>query len=263
MKVFKLFKKLLIFLVSMCVLIIMGGLLCTYLYAHHDQPGQSQAISGHTLISENFYTDITPNREGVAQLKGFISSLSPNVSAPFYKEWKVIISSNMPSVLIEASKQLENTTTSADNTLDFSTLGFSDWHLRVIYLRAQPEPEKAFMVFAHELGHYFDYEFGTPSETKEFQEIFLLYKDSFVEADPSSTVGYATSSPSEFFATAFKEYFLFPAHLKSVAPKAYDFISTVYTEVSNNENASITFKYDLRSVLFAVENRLIKSQEEK
>lgn len=252
MKIFPFFKKLIIILLLICIFIIVAGFLCANSYSSFDKSGQTSCLSNYAHIEKNYYTDLTPNRETIAKINSFVDSLSPSSSGAFLKEWKVVISPDMPTALQQSATKQKILTGPDSSTDKVHVLGYSDWHLRLIFIRAQPDPNEVYKVFIHEMGHYFDYEFGTPSSTGEFRELYSLYRDSFSEFDPSAPTGYAISSTKEFFATVFKEYFLYPEHLLSEAPEAYFFIEDLYNSVSKNKNAASTVKYDLQSAIITL-----------
>lgn len=257
MKVLSFFKKITLVVVCLFIFAIIGCYLCSRSYSRFDQDGQKAILANYSPAAENVYTDVTPNSETISQLNAFISSLPPNVSKVFSDEWKIIISPNLPTALnLRNSEQQAEPNSSNSLQEPLSVLGYSDWHFRLIFLKAQPEPDATYKVFIHELGHCFDYEFGTPSANDEFQQIYNQYKDTFIEADYLDLVSYANSSPEEFFATVFKEYFLTPEHLKTNAPLAYSFIADLYNEVSSNDAANTTVKYDLQSSLLILKKKL-------
>lgn len=254
MKAFSFFKKTLLTLLCLFVFLIIGGFLCVHSYSRFDQDQQASYLAKYTPASEMIYTDVTPNNETIDKIEDLIASLPDNISSGFLKEWKIIISPNMPDNFI-TNTETAQLSEADDNSGDIVVLGYSDWHLRLIFLKAQPDPDAVYKVFAHELGHYFDYEFGSPSLLDEFGKVYEQCKDSFVEHDASDTIGYSKTSREEFFATAFKEYLLAPEQLKASAPKAYTFIDHTFNQVSNNPSATTTAKYDLQSALIVLLNK--------
>lgn len=244
MKVVSFLKKAAIALACLFALLIAGSILCARSYSHFNDPGQTSCLAAYTKVSDNVYTDATPNPETLSELNALLSNLSPNVSKVLQRDWKVIISPIPPKSL----NIINETTTS-------SVLGYSDWHLRLIYIKAQPDTDATREVFIHELGHCFDYEFGTPSATDEFLQIYAQYKDELPELDHPGVTNPTNTSPEEFFATVFKDYFLFPEYLKTTIPKAYYFFDAIYTEASQNAEADTTMRYDLQSSLFILKKK--------
>lgn len=232
------------------VFMIIVGDCMVYSYSVFDPSVQSVVADEIPLVSDNFYSDSESSPESISQMQDFVAGLPDAVATVFYKDWKVVVSDEMPEGLMEhAAAQMENQFV-ADSSLETEIGGYSNWHLRMIYVKNYSDPQKTFHVFVHEMGHMFNYEFGCPSLSDEFRAIYSLYKDSFQEMDPHSTDGYAAHSQDEFFASVFKEYFLFSSHLETEAPEAYHYFDSVWAEVSLNPEAESTTKYDLQSALF-------------
>lgn len=257
MKFLSFLKKTTFTLVCLFVFLIIGCYLCVYSYSRFEHEEQVLCLKNYFATSENIYTDVTPNEETTLKITEFISSLSPNISSVFLKDWKIIISPNAPRALNLSTDEIQHPSTESENTTEIiSILGYSDWHLRLIFIKAQPDPVTMFHVFVHELGHCFDYEFGTPSSTDKFKQIYALYKDTFIEIDNTNTsVNHINSTEEEFFATVFKEYFLSPEHLKINAPQAYEFFDALYAQVSANPAASSTVTYDLQSAFLILKKK--------
>lgn len=256
MRFFAFLKKTAIVLLCLSVLLVAGGFLCVHSYNRFDKEGQASCLANYTHAAGNYYLDVTPNDECLIMLQALVSSLSSNVSDAFLKDWKVIISPNMPDSFVVPEDKLVYSGQLTNGSEEVLVLGYSNWHLRTMFIRAQQEPTSVLKVFAHELGHYFDYEFGSPSASAVFGKIYREHKDSFTEHDSADTIGYSAVSQQEFFATVFKEYLLAPRHLKAVAPDAYDYIDGIYKDVSNNPAASTTVKYDLESAIVVLKKNL-------
>lgn len=181
---------------------------------------------GYTCVIDNFYTNEDDIVDDVKLLNEFIETLPPVFIREFRKNWRVLVEDYVPSngVIIG---------------------GYTNWDSRIILVKKQINFTDTLDIFAHELGHCFDCEYGSPSYSDLFGDIYDLYKDDFSEQYTNSPAGYSTSSAVEFFATCFKEYLLYPKHLKTVAPKAYDFIDDFYKDI---QKIKYVYVYDLGDV---------------
>lgn len=246
-------------IVGFFVFMIILGYCMASSYAAFDPSVQAVIAEDIPLVADNFYSDSEVCPESIVQMQDFVAGLPDAVTAGFYNDWKVVVSDEMPAGLLEHAEAHAENQFVADSSLETEVGGYSNWRLRVIYVKNYTDPQKAFHVFVHELGHVFDYEFGSVSSSEEFGAIYSLYKDSFSEMDSLSTDRYAVHSQDEFFATVFKEYFLFSSHLEAAAPKAYHYFDSVYQEVSRNPDAESTMKYDLQSAIFFLNEKLAGS----
>lgn len=249
MKALRILKWLTIIAACSFVFILIAGFILVFSYAEYDENGQSKAVLGYNDVSSVFYSDNRSGNESIYEMNVFISRLPAPVVSAFLDEWVVIVADEMPMILCEKAISEKGSEAVAIMQSPGGVGGYSNWRMRTMYIRDYSDDEIAYRVFIHELGHYFDYEFGSPSYTDAFQKIFLQHMKTFKERDETAPDGYATSSAQEFFAAVFKEYFLYPEHLKSVAPDAYDYFDSIYWKVINNNEASTTLKYDLRSAL--------------
>lgn len=216
---------------------------------------QTILLSEYDAMGTTFYADSDQHYDGIYKMNAVLSSLPNSFSEVFQKEWKVVVADHLPSVFINLAAEAKGENLAAGLPADIAVAGYSDWRTRIIYIAPQDNPDDMRSVFIHELGHCFDYEFGSPSSSEEFYKIFLLYRDSFQDNDKLSPDGYATLSEQEFFATVLKEYILSPDHLKSEAPEAYIFIVSFFEDVTNNPDATTTLKYDLRSAFIMLKNK--------
>ncbi len=223
-------------------------------YSSHEKDIQTKYLRDAKCISENFYTKCDASENDTSCIHDFIASLPKNISYPFTTDWKVIIVSEIPESVEEYLQS--NNSNFGSNEENVQAFGYSSWRERLIFIRFQENNEEMYKMFVHEFGHAMDYEFGTPSTSKEFTRIFNLYKETFIEADTTALPGYAVSNHCEFFATCCKEYFLYPDHLKTEASEAYSFIDEMYNEIVSNPNANTTLKYDITSVYIILSNEL-------
>lgn len=255
----RLIKVVLRISIGLVLFFIIVGFVLTWSYSKIDKEAQETALKDLHCFSDNFFTDSEDNQDCINKIIQSMSLLDSNVLSSFHKEWKVMVSDEIPFYLQLRAPGTEIDLLQRSQNQEVVTEGYTNWHLRLIYVKPNSDPQISANVFLHEIGHFFDFEFGLPSYSERFEYIYSLYKDSFYEKDPHSTDGYATSSSSEFFATVFKEYVLFPDHLLEYAPDAYSFIDTLYKEVSENQDSDITTKYDLRASFSLVKKNLQSS----
>ena len=76
----------------------------------------------------------------------------------------------------------------------------------------------------HEMGHWFDYTHGSPSETAEFADIYANETSAFLSAF-NYTSYYA---PEEMFAEATWKYWCDGKTLRLACPRLYEFMDEVY-----------------------------------
>lgn len=263
MKLLSFMKNLSIILIVLLLFIIIAGFVYAYSYSYFNADEQAIILRDYSNIQGNFYIDKNKEEhaEAIKQMNAFISSLSPNVAKVFSKKWAFVVTDNIPLKMLKTRNE-ETHYDSSDHDKKIVINGVSNWRTRTVFVQFDSNMDKINTVFIHELGHCFDYEFGSLSSTDEFKEIYSSYKDTYIELMRYSPENYAASSEAEFFATLFKEYFISPYSLKLQAPEAYDFIDTVYKEVSENDSADITVKYDLQSVIVKFKNNFKRLQSE-
>lgn len=181
-------------------------------------------------VINNFYINEDSSIDDVKMLDEFVETLPLVFVNEFRNTWRVIVEDYTPSVI------------------DYNNItigGYTDWSSRIILVRKQTNPTDTLNIFIHELGHCFDFEYGSVSYSNLFGDIYDLYKDDFSEQYTNSPAGYSTSSVAEFFAACFKEYLLYPEHLEVVAPKAYVFVDDFYDDV---QDIKYIYIYDLGAV---------------
>lgn len=185
----------------------------------------------YTCVINNFYINEESNVDDAKMLNEFVETLPPIFINEFRNNWRVIVEDYIPSPIGFPN--------------DVTIGGYTNWNSRSIFIRKQTSSTDTLDTFIHELGHCFDFEYGSVSYSDLFGDIYNLYKDDFNEQYSNSPIGYSTSSAVEFFAACFKEYILCPEHLKTVAPKAYDFIDDFYEDI---QNIKYIYIYDLGAV---------------
>ena len=184
----------------------------------------------YTCTTNNFYINQDSCANDAEILNDFVETLPPVFINEFRQNWKVVIKD---SIYIQID--------SNNNIIG----GYTDWNSRTVFVKKQTNSIDTLNIFVHELGHCFDLEYGSVSYSDFFRSIYNLYKDDFSEQYTNSPVGYPTSSEVEFFATCFKEYMLYPEHLKTVAPKAYDFVDYFY---KNIQKIKYIYIYDFGAI---------------
>ena len=185
----------------------------------------------YTCVINNFYINEDSSVDDAKMLNEFVESLPSVFIREFRKNWRVIIEDYIPTPINYPNNVIIG--------------GYTDWNSRIILVRKQTSSTDTLDTFIHELGHCFDFEYGSVSYSELFGNIYDLYKDDFSEQYTNSPVGYSTSSTAEFFATCFKEYILCPEHLKTVAPKAYNFVDYFYKDI---QKIKYIYIYDLGAV---------------
>lgn len=254
MKTTSALKKFIVFLLYAAIFLIIASLVFIDAYAHHDEGAQQSILSDYHAITGNFYSDDTANKKSIKKLNEFLNTLPTSITETFSKEWAVIVVKEAPTQLQEYLEDHNGENPFSHPPVGTRWTGYNNWKLRLIYIKPQEDTEKLRKVFAHELGHGFDCEFGFLSATDEFYNIYEAYKDTFSEKNCISPQDYAVSTAAEFFATVFQEYCLSPKHLKKEAPQAYDYIDKIYNEVADNPDASVTLRYDLQSAFLTLKN---------
>ena len=182
--------------------------------------------NNYTCVMNNFYIDEDSSVDDAETLNEFVETLPSVFINEFRNNWRVIIEDYIPAPNVTVG-------------------GYTNWNSRIILVRKQTNSTDTLDIFIHELGHCFDFEYGSVSYSDLFGDIYDLYKDDFSEQHTISPVGYSTSSAAEFFATCFKEYLLYPEHLKMVAPKAYNFVDDFYEDI---QTIKYVYVYDLGAV---------------
>jgi len=261
MKFLSFVKKLFVAITVFLLFVIIAGFVYTYAYGFHNTDEQTIILKDCINIQNNIYsgnnTDV--NMDAVEQMDNFISSLSTNVAKVFSRDWVFIVTVQMPfNVLDNTNKETSYTPDNPNQNIIINAV--TNWRTRTVFIKSESDMKKFKTIFIHELGHCFDYEFGSLSSTDEFKDIYLLYKDTYVEQLRYSPEKYASSSEAEFFATLFKDYFISPHSLQLQAPEGYDFIDTIYKEVSGDNTADTTLKYDLQSAIIKLKNGFNKLQ---
>lgn len=185
----------------------------------------------YTCTINNFYINDESSIDDAKMLNEFVESLPPIFINEFRSNWRVIIDDYILSPIGFPNNVIIG--------------GYTDWNSRSIFIRKETSSTDTLDTFVHELGHCFDFEYGSVSYSELFGDIYNFYKDDFIEQYTNSPTGYSTSSAVEFFAVCFKEYLLYPEHLKTAAPKAYSFIDDFYKDI---QKIKYLYIYDLGAV---------------
>lgn len=132
------------------------------------------------------------------------------------KGWKIIITDDFLSNGFELP---------ANKMVLGECLGFVSNNTRYVFLKPATSTDLT-MCLMHELGHVFD----KYSNTSEFKNLYEMYKEiGYYGHNESPTIQYAIVDELEFFATTFKDYFLYPFQLQEKAPEVFE-----YFEMLNN-----------------------------
>ena len=139
--------------------------------------------------------------------------------------WSIVFTPSPPSF---ATEYMDGMSLS-----DYSAVTVPDIHTIFVY---SEDVESLTYILTHEFGHVLAYEYGALDCTKEFEELYYLFENSYKENSPYSTLGYATSSPSEFFASTMQAYVTEPEWLWKEAPGVADYMEELLKEEAyNNE----------------------------
>lgn len=114
------------------------------------------------------------------------------------------------------------------------TLGYIDYKKNLIAIAECLDDEKLKGTIYHELGHYFDKRNNSPSKKdEEFKELYNKYKD--IYWDYGSHSGYCSTNTAEYFASIYKDYYLYNSHLKNKAPELYNYFKNLIEGGISNE----------------------------
>lgn len=204
-----------------CITLISTMIIAVYEFPHIF--ARKDITDDYICVLNNFYISKDSSIDDVKPLNDFVDTLPPVFIREFRKNWTIIIGQH-------------------DNN---EIGGYTDWGSRLIFINKQANYVDTLDIFIHELGHCFDFEYGSVSYSSLFDDVYYLYKDNFSEQYTNSPDGYSTSSSVEFFATCFKEYMLYPEHLKTVAPEAYAFVDYFYKDIQKIKYAYV---YDFGDV---------------
>lgn len=218
-------------LLCFLALFLVGAIFCfiiSHQYTNYSTQDQSAAISRYTQseASDFIYTDESRQaHRAIKKINQFIQSQPSSLTEDFLNEWKVIIAK--------------------DVTLDYSesTAGLTVWQSRLVLLNTYDDSYIVYGTFIHEFGHYFDMSHGFCSKSPKFQTLYAKYKDIYCEQDQFIPASYTSSTAQEFFASIFKEYYLYPEHLKALAPEGYEFIDSVINDATTHSS----WQYDVKN----------------
>lgn len=147
----------------------------------------------------------------------------------------------LPSYVIESLRQHRYTFSivgkkaldhfSQDLSAEHTVSGIHDLDNRKIVVS-----DTSAVVVLHEIGHFVSCSFQKVkrenlTQTKEWREIYYAEKGKFVSKTGFEEAKeiYAATSPNEFFAECFQQYYLAPSTLAKNCPKAYNFVQRTMT----------------------------------
>ena len=147
----------------------------------------------------------------------------------------------LPSYVVESLRQHHYTFSivgkkaldhfSQDLSAEHTVSGIHDLDNRKIVVS-----DTSAVVVLHEIGHFVSCSFQKVkgenlTQTKEWREIYYAEKGKFVSKTGFEEVKeiYAATSPNEFFAECFQQYYLAPSTLAKNCPKAYNFVQRTMT----------------------------------
>lgn len=235
MKALKFIKTLISLIISLSIILALGCYFISYTYTYHNPQQQEKYLIQYTQNPEisYIYTDNSKKaKEAVKMISNFVNSLPKELTTDFKESWRVIIAPDA----------------SSDRLIQ--TDGATNWELKLVALNTHSDPTDTYNTFVHEFGHYFDLSHGYYSKSEEFQKVYEKYRTTYKELDDKTVKDYPTSSSIEFFASVFKEYFLFPEHLQQIAPDAYTYIDKIYNE-------AVSPKSDVETLFQTTKNNVI------
>lgn len=80
-------------------------------------------------------------------------------------------------------------------------------------------------IFAHECGHAIDLYFGDVSNSIEFQKIYDLYHNKYIEYNLTAINDYSVSANDEYFSALFVDYLLHPDYFYDNCSEGYNFFA--------------------------------------
>lgn len=218
-------KKAILIILSlfMIVMIIMTHIFAFQLVSFHPS-SQSSTLKEYIQYDSIFYTTEKESEsqllnKTVNDIKDFLNS-TPDKYRDFKKDgWKIIISTHPPTYITEIEEKV-----------GYKVAGNTYREYRLIYLYFnEKQPEYLLEDFIHEFGHYVDWSVGYVSHSKDFEKIYDKYKDGFKD-DSFVVQNYTSISPTEFFASCYKDYYINAEALKDGYPELYDFIESSITD---------------------------------
>lgn len=150
-----------------------------------------------------------------------LSKFPEHIKTYINDNWSIVFTKEIPDF---ASGYL-----TGYNTSDYSAVTVPD--LQTIFVFSDNGKALSY-ILSHEFGHAIAYEYGFLDYTSEFIELYNRYKGTYKENTEFSVEGYATSSASEFFASALQAYIYEPEWLWQEAPTVAYYMQNVLSSPS-------------------------------
>ena len=198
------------------------------------------------LNYENISVTYEKNMPGnvLEQCRAAIEKMPVDAVSGFIGEdWKIVVTSE-----ITLPKETNLSVMVDGNS---SVIGYTDYQQRTLNVLCNDQQPSVTIPLAHEFCHYNDKFFGElyfandgfytePPEvylvsfTKDFEKLFLEYRDTYVEFEKSGIIRsednemdftYPVSNPEEFFACSLKDYLMHPSYIKTHYCDLYSFFN--------------------------------------
>lgn len=206
-------------IISICIvvlilLIVFAGAACIIIIKDNN----TAKMVNNKLLTDYQYSETLQiyydDEESLTNAKDVLSDveklLPKNISQLIKSQWKIVVSKSEP---------FPNTTSLIADGITYTGKG-------VIWL----DDDFNNKVLVHEVGHAVDEYLGKPSEKSAFMNLYIQYWESYKEKGTDKIDKHSVSSPSEFFATMFEEYILYPSYVKEEASEIYSY----FDKLTNN-----------------------------
>jgi hypothetical protein len=152
--------------------------------------------------TNNYYYDYNEDPIFNEALQRSINALPEHIK-PIINEWTILLSNHQPFVVDYAAAA------SGITYLDKKVVWFS-----------HTSDEK---VILHEFGHIVDSYLGSIDSSEEFVRLYQDNWETYIEYGQDITDIHSISCTSEFFASVFADYILYPDYLKTQSEDLYNF----------------------------------------
>ena len=154
--------------------------------------------------------------EIVAYANEYIEKIPLNIRQKFVDNgWKIYVTDKNLSKLF-------------CNNVYNSIAGVTLYDEKIIYIEDRKNAVKLGTV--HEIGHAIDEMLNTISYSQEFEELYNLEKNNFIEKNNINT-DYARQNDSEYFAELFQQTILYPDSCKVNSPKSYEYMNNLIENI--------------------------------
>lgn len=159
-----------------------------------------------------------------------LKKLPNNIRNMVNDEWTIVMSDKYVNIGGDTIREyLENLDVSQEEKDRYKVGGqaLTQYKVIVIYTYKDLNEEEFMTSVIHEIGHSVSYEYGNMDREKEFITLFEKYKNVYVPNNSESIKEYASLNASEFFATVFADFILYPELLKTNQPDLYEYMEKI------------------------------------